>query len=59
MVSFALGLFFGGLAGYLGGWVDNLIQRVIEILRSLRAGPAASSARRGRGRASRAGRGSA
>jgi peptide/nickel transport system permease protein len=34
-VSFTLGLFFGGLAGYLGGWVDHVIQRVIEILRSL------------------------
>jgi peptide/nickel transport system permease protein len=34
-VSFTLGLFFGGLAGYLGGWVDNVIQRLIEILRSL------------------------
>lgn len=34
-VSFVLGLFFGGLAGYLGGWVDNVIQRMIEILRSL------------------------
>lgn len=34
-VSFALGLFFGGLAGYLGGWVDNAVQRMIEILRSL------------------------
>jgi peptide/nickel transport system permease protein len=34
-VSFALGLFFGGLAGYVGGWVDHIIQRVIEILRSL------------------------
>jgi peptide/nickel transport system permease protein len=34
-VSFALGLFFGGLAGYMGGWVDHIIQRVIEILRSL------------------------
>ncbi len=34
-VSFALGLFFGGIAGYLGGWVDNAIQRLIEILRSL------------------------
>jgi peptide/nickel transport system permease protein len=34
-VSFALGLFFGGLAGYMGGWVDYVIQRVIEILRSL------------------------
>ena len=34
-MSFALGLFFGGLAGYLGGWVDHVIQRMIEILRSL------------------------
>ena len=34
-VSFALGLFFGGLAGYLGGWVDHVVQRMIEILRSL------------------------
>src|SRR4051812_37813145 len=34
-VSFALGLFFGGLAGYLGGWVDYAVQRLIEILRSL------------------------
>jgi peptide/nickel transport system permease protein len=34
-VSFALGLFFGGLAGYLGGWVDNVVQRMIEIIRSL------------------------
>jgi peptide/nickel transport system permease protein len=34
-VSFTLGLFFGGLAGYLGGWVDHVIQRMIEILRSL------------------------
>ncbi|MGV6871431.1 ABC transporter permease [Pseudochelatococcus sp. B33] len=34
-VSFALGLFFGGVAGYLGGWVDNAIQRLIEIVRSL------------------------
>jgi peptide/nickel transport system permease protein len=34
-VSFTLGLFFGGLAGYLGGWVDNVVQRMIEILRSL------------------------
>lgn len=34
-VSFALGLFFGGIAGYLGGWVDSGIQRLIEIIRSL------------------------
>ncbi|MBM6592565.1 ABC transporter permease [Microvirga pudoricolor] len=34
-VSFALGLFFGGLAGYLGGWVDHIVQRMIEIIRSM------------------------
>jgi peptide/nickel transport system permease protein len=34
-VSFTLGLFFGGLAGYMGGWVDYAVQRLIEILRSL------------------------
>ena len=34
-VSFTLGLFFGGIAGYLGGWVDHAVQRMIEILRSL------------------------
>jgi peptide/nickel transport system permease protein len=33
-VSFGLGLFFGGMAGYFGGWVDSLIQRVIEVIRS-------------------------
>ena len=33
-VSFALGLLFGGLAGYYGGWIDNLVQRVTEIIRS-------------------------
>ncbi len=34
-VSFILGVTLGGLAGYLGGWVDAVIQRIIEILRSL------------------------
>jgi len=33
-ISFVLGLTLGGLAGYYGGWVDSLIQRVIEIIRS-------------------------
>ena len=32
--SLFLGLLLGGLAGYYGGWVDSVIQRVIEILRS-------------------------
>jgi len=34
-VSFVLGMLFGGLAGYYGGWVDDLVQRAIEILRSI------------------------
>ena len=33
-ISFALGLLFGGLAGYFGGWIDNAVQRAIEIIRS-------------------------
>ena len=33
-VSFAVGLVLGGLAGYYGGWVDSLVQRLIEIIRS-------------------------
>lgn len=33
-LSFVLGLLFGGLAGYYGGWVDNVVQRVIEVIRS-------------------------
>jgi len=34
-ISFILGISIGGVAGYFGGWVDNIIQRVIEVLRSL------------------------
>ena len=34
-VSFIIGLTLGGLAGYMGGWVDAAVQRLIEILRSL------------------------
>ena len=34
-LSFALALFLGGLAGYYGGWVDNIAQRVIEIMRCI------------------------
>ena len=34
-ISFMLGISIGGAAGYFGGWVDNAIQRLIEILRSL------------------------
>lgn len=33
-ISFMLGIVIGGLAGYYGGWVDNIVQRVIEVFRS-------------------------
>ncbi|NEU12887.1 ABC transporter permease [Methylobacterium sp. BTF04] len=34
-ISFALGLLFGGIAGYFGGWPDAAVQRLIEVVRSL------------------------
>ena len=34
-LSLLLGVILGGISGYYGGMVDNLIQRTIEILRSL------------------------
>ncbi|MBY0361974.1 MAG: ABC transporter permease [Phreatobacter sp.] len=34
-ISFALGLLFGGIAGYFGGWIDAAVQRMIEVVRSL------------------------
>jgi len=33
-ISFFLGIVIGGLAGYYGGWVDSIVQRIIEVLRS-------------------------
>ena len=33
-ISFVIGLTLGGLAGYYGRWVDNIVQRSIEIIRS-------------------------
>ncbi len=35
MVSFVLGIVIGGMAGYYGGWVDMVVQRIIEVLQSL------------------------
>src|SRR3546814_17797901 len=34
IISFTLGIVIGGLAGYYGGWVDSLTQRIIEVIRS-------------------------
>jgi len=33
-VSFLIGIVLGGISGYYGGWIDNVIQRLIEIVRS-------------------------
>jgi peptide/nickel transport system permease protein len=35
ILSFALGIVIGGLAGYYGGWFDLIVQRIIEVLQSL------------------------
>jgi peptide/nickel transport system permease protein len=34
-LSLLLGIFLGGISGLLGGWVDNVIQRIIEVLKSI------------------------
>lgn len=34
-ISFLIGILLGGISGYYGGWIDNLIQRLIELIRSL------------------------
>ncbi|HET8984458.1 MAG TPA: ABC transporter permease [Trueperaceae bacterium] len=34
-ISTILGIVLGGISGYFGGWVDNVIQRLIELLQAL------------------------
>ena len=34
VVSFLIGLSLGGISGFYGGWIDNVIQRFIEMVRS-------------------------
>jgi peptide/nickel transport system permease protein len=34
-LALVLGVLFGGLSGYYGGWIDVVVQRVIEFLRSI------------------------
>lgn len=34
-VSLVIGIVLGGLSGYYGGWLDSLIQRIIDFTRSL------------------------
>lgn len=35
LISFAIGILLGGISGYFGGWIDNLIQRITEVLLSI------------------------
>ena len=35
LLTFVFGIVLGGVAGYLGGWVDNLIQRLIEVIQCM------------------------
>ncbi len=35
LASLLIGITVGGISGYVGGWVDNLIQRVIDFVRSI------------------------
>lgn len=34
-LSFVLGISLGGISGYFAGWVDTLVQRLIEFIRSV------------------------
>ncbi len=34
-ISFVLGILLGGISGYFGGWIDNVIQRFIEVLSAI------------------------
>ncbi|HEY3062007.1 MAG TPA: ABC transporter permease [Chloroflexota bacterium] len=34
-LSLVLGILLGGISGYYGGWIDTVVQRVIEFLRSI------------------------
>ena len=35
VISLTIGMTLGGMAGYFGGWVDSVVQRMIEVIRSL------------------------
>ena len=35
LLTLVMGVVLGGLSGYYGGWVDTVIQRIIEITRSI------------------------
>lgn len=35
MISFPLGMIFGGISGYFGGWLDSFIMRIVEVLMTI------------------------
>jgi oligopeptide transport system permease protein len=35
LVSLVIGVSYGAIAGYLGGWVDNLMMRIVDVLYSI------------------------
>jgi peptide/nickel transport system permease protein len=35
LISFSIGLLLGGISGYFGGWIDNVIMRATELLLSI------------------------
>ncbi|MGE0200269.1 MAG: ABC transporter permease [Candidatus Melainabacteria bacterium] len=35
LIAFPMGMIYGGLSGYLGGWIDNAMMRLAEIIMSI------------------------
>ena len=35
LISFVIGIFLGGISGYFGGWIDMVIQRIIEFITTI------------------------
>ena len=35
LVNFFIGIFYGGIAGYIGGWTDAIMMRIVEIIATI------------------------
>ncbi len=35
VLSFTIGIIVGSIAGYMGGWIDNILMRIVEVVMSL------------------------
>ena len=53
IISAALGVVLGGVSGYFGGWVDNLIMRIVDIFYCIPSTPAHHHSGRSDGRHAR------